>query len=255
MSKMASIKDLPGEVILKVTNFLELKDLARFGEVSKKMRIISSDQSLWKKINLSKHEPGFWSYEIDVPIDFLKMAIENGCQYLSLREMKLGNSGQPTSMSSEGDLCLDKASSLKYLDLNYCKAHVLTFEEILASCHSLEKFSMAKTFITSKMIRSICYQNGQTLQTLNLNCCSGLDLESIQNITKNCAGLNNVDLIATRLSKDSINFLVNNLTPKVEKLSIGYLQNLKDDHVITLVNRCNKLSVLNFHGAKITNDS
>ena len=83
MSKMASIKDLPGEVILKVTNFLELKDLARFGEVSKKMRIISSDQSLWKKINLSKHEPEFWSYEIDVPIDFLKMAIENGCQYLA----------------------------------------------------------------------------------------------------------------------------------------------------------------------------
>ena len=169
--------------------------------------------------------------------------------------MKLGNSGQPTSMSSEGDLCLDKASSLKYLDLNYCKAHVLTFEEILASCHSLEKFSMAKTFITSKMIRSICYQNGQTLQTLNLNCCSGLDLESIQNITKNCAGLNNVDLIATRLSKDSINFLVNNLTPKVEKLSIGYLQNLKDDHVITLVNRCNKLSVLNLEHTRISYDS
>ena len=93
MSKMASIKDLPDEVILKVTNFLELKDLARFGEVSKKMRIISSDQSLWKKINLSKNKPGFWSYEIDVPTDFLKMAIENGCQYLSLRYMKLGTAG------------------------------------------------------------------------------------------------------------------------------------------------------------------
>ena len=59
------------------------------------------------------------------------MAIENGCQYLSLRDMKLGNSGEPISMTSEGDLWLDK-----YLDLNYCDAHVLTFEEILASCHS-----------------------------------------------------------------------------------------------------------------------
>ena len=255
MTKMASIKDLPDEIILKVTNYLELKDLAKFGEVSKKMRIISSDQSLWKKINLSKHEPRFWSYEIDVPTDFLKMVIENGCQYLSLQDMKLGNSGEPISMTSEGDLCLDKASSLKYLDLNCCQARVLTFEEILASCHSLEKLSMARKFITSKMIRSICYQNGPTLQTLNLSCCSGLDLESIQDITKNCAGLKNVDLLATGLSKDSINFLVNNLTPKVEKLSLGYLRNLKDDHVKTLVTRCNKLSILNFHGAKITNDS
>ena len=263
MSKMASIKDLPDEVILKVTNFLELKDLARFGEVSKKMRIISSDQSLWKKINLSKNKPGFWSYEIDVPTDFLKMAIENGCQYLSLRDMKLGNSGEPISMTSEGDLWLDK-----YLDLNYCDAHVLTFEEILASCHSLEKLSMAsklskqvwkRKFITSKMIQSICYQNGPTLQTLNLSCCIGLDLESIQNITKHCAGLKNVDLLATRLSEDSINFLVNNLTPEVEKLSLGCLVNLKDDQLKTLVSRCNKLSILNLSGnrydAKITNDS
>ena len=50
--------------------------------------------------------------------------------------MKLGNSGEPISMTSEGDLWLDKASSLKYLDLNYSDVHVLTFEEILASCHS-----------------------------------------------------------------------------------------------------------------------
>ena len=255
MSKMASIKDLPDQVLLKVTNYLELKDLTKFGEVSKKMRIITSDQSLWKKINLSKHEPGFWSYEIDVPTDFLKMAIENGCQYLSLQYMKLGNSGEPISMTSEGDLRLDKASSLKYLNLNYCDAHVLTFEEILASCHSLEKLSIAGKFLTFKMIQSICYQNGPTLQILNLSCCSGLDLEAIQNITKNCAGLKNVDLIATGLSKDSINLLVNNLTPGVEKLALGDLSNLKDKHVKALVARCNKLSVLNLERTKISDAS
>ena len=123
--------------------------------------------------------------------------------------MKLGNSGEPISMTSEGDLYLDKASSLKYLNLNYCDVHVLTFEEILDSCHSLEKLSIAGKFLTFKMIQSICYQNGPTLQTLNLSCCSGLDLESIHTITKNCARLKNVDLLATELSNDSINFLVN----------------------------------------------
>ena len=38
-------------------------------------------------------------------------------------------------------------------------------------------------------------------------------------------------------------------------MSLGCLQNLTDDHVKTLVARCNKLSVLNFVGAKITNNS
>ena len=273
---MASIHDLPEEILLKMVNFLELKEIAKFGEVSKRMRAISRVQSLWQKINLLKYRPGRWSYEIDVPTDFLKMAIENGCQYLSLRYMKLGTAGRPISMTSEGDFCLDKASNLKYLDLKYCDAHVLTFEEILGSCHSLQKLSMAsneekkmnffspmenffstgeKKFITSKMITSICYQNGHTLQTLDLSFCSGLDLESIQKITKNCVGLKTVDLVATGLSKDSITFLVNNLTPKIEKVGLGCLPNLTNEHVKTLVARCNKISVLNLQNTTVTNDS
>ena len=143
VQKMASIHDLPEEIILKMVNFLELKDIAKFGEVSKRMRAISRVPSLWQKINLSKYRPGRWSYEIDVPTSFLKMAIENGCQYLSLRYMKLGTAGRPISMTSKGDFCLDKASNLKYLDLKYCDAHVLTFEEILGSCHWLQELSMA----------------------------------------------------------------------------------------------------------------
>ena len=259
---MASIQNLPDEIILKVIIYLNIKDLVKFGEVSKRMKGISCDQSLWQKINLSKITPGCWSYAIDVPTDFVKMVIENGCQYLSLHYMKLGTSegrAKPISMTSDSDLCLDKESSLRYLDLKYCEAQVKTFEEILASCYSLEKLSMAslwpRKFLTSNMIRSICYQNGRTLQTLNLCACSELDLESIQMITINCVNLKNVDLSETRLSKDSINFLVKNLTPKVEKLSLGYLKNLKDEHVKALVARCNKLSVLNLQNTTIANDS
>ena len=259
---MASIQDFPEELILKIINYLDIKDLVKFSEVSKRMRGIGSDQSLWRKINLSKITPGCWSYAIDVPTDFVKMVIENGCQYFSLHYMKIGTPEErekPNCMTVERDLSLDKVSSLRFLDLKYCEAHVKTFEEILASCYSLEKLSMAsigqRKSLTSNMIRSICYQNGHTLQTLNLSACSGLNLESIQMITINCLDLKNVDFSETRLSKDSIKFLVNNLTPKVEKLSLGYLENLKDEHVKDLVTRCNKLSVLNLQNTAITNDS
>ena len=162
---MASIQDLPDEILLKVINYLDINKRVKFGEVSKRMRAISYDKTLWQKMNLSRDGPS-WRYEIDVPTNFVKMAIENGCQYLSLHNMKVGTPGEPISKTSEGHLILEKASSLKYLDLKNCGAHVLTFEEILASSHSLQNLSMAsrsvweRKLITAKMIRSICYQNG-----------------------------------------------------------------------------------------------
>ena len=189
---MASIQDLPDEIILKVIEYLNINQLIKFGEVSKRMRAVRNDKSLWKKINLSNDDlrDCYIYHEIDVPSGFVKMVIENGCEYLSLHFVKVGTPGIPISMTSVENLCLDKTSSLKYLDLKYCDAHFLFFEEILASCHFLQKLSMDSIregkWITPKMINSTCYQNGRTLQTLNLSACKGLDLESIQKITKNC---------------------------------------------------------------------
>ena len=37
-----------------MTKFLNIKDLVKFGHVSKRMRKIRSDKSLWQKINLAK---------------------------------------------------------------------------------------------------------------------------------------------------------------------------------------------------------
>ena len=145
-------------------------------------------------------------------------------------------------------MCLNKASKLKYLNLKNCGAFEECFEEILKSCYSLQKLSMASTFlcmdISPNMIESICYQNGRTLQTLNLSYCCHLDLVSIEKITNNCKYLKNVDFCGTHMSGDSIKLLVNNLTSTVEKLNLGFLPRITDDHVKTLVERCDKLSVL-----------
>ena len=255
---MASIQDSPDEIILRVIKYLDINELVKFGEVSKRMRAISNDKSLWQKMNLSRDRPS-WSDEFDVPTKFVKMVIENGCQYLSLHHVKVGTprvtSREPISMKSEEHLLLENASNLRYLDLKYCGTHVLISEEILSSCHLLQKLSMASIIITSKIIRSICYQNGRTLHTLDLSFCSGLNLDSIQTITMNCVRLKNLDLFATGLSKESITFLVNNLTPGVEKLALGGLRNLRDKHVKALVARCNKLSVLNLEQTAISNGS
>ena len=45
-------EDLPDEVILRVFINLDIKNLIRCGHVSKRIRAISQDESLWLKINL-----------------------------------------------------------------------------------------------------------------------------------------------------------------------------------------------------------
>ena len=63
---MASIQDLPDEIILKVIKYLSINQLVKFGEVSKRMKDISCDKSLWQNMNLSRDGPS-WRYEIDKP--------------------------------------------------------------------------------------------------------------------------------------------------------------------------------------------
>ena len=114
-----------------------------------------------------------------------------------------------------------KSNELKYLDLSACDGNESFFEEILESCSSLEKLSMYNLNPSFKMISSICSQNGKTLKILDLEGCYGLDLEAIQLIVQNCVELTEVNFAITRLSDDSVKFLVNNLTSKVVKLNLS----------------------------------
>ena len=69
------LEELPNEIILKILQNLDMKDLIRCGTVSKRMRSISLDESLWEKINL---------HGKIVPIEFLQKVLNSGCKYLSL---------------------------------------------------------------------------------------------------------------------------------------------------------------------------
>ena len=76
-------EDLPNEVILKVLKNLEIKDLIRCGLVSKRIRTISRNESLWEKMNL------YYKEGLKVPIEFLQLVLDYGCKYLSLQNVKV----------------------------------------------------------------------------------------------------------------------------------------------------------------------
>ena len=85
---------LPAEVLLKIFTFLDIKDLYRCIEVSKRIRSIGLDESLWQKINLNLN--------LKIPSIFITDILSKGCKYLSLQHAQL-----------EGKLNLKHHSQLK----------------------------------------------------------------------------------------------------------------------------------------------
>ena len=70
-----SFQDLPNELILKVLSYSRPKDLICSGQVSKRLRMISNDKSLWQRVNLSTEV---------VKTDFLEHILSKECKRLNL---------------------------------------------------------------------------------------------------------------------------------------------------------------------------
>lgn len=86
--------------------------------------------------------------------------------------------------------------------------------ELLTSCHSLEKFSMRSLMIFPKIVENLFHQNGKTLQVLSLYGCKGFSLESIKLIVNNCLNLKEINFSHTDLQRDELDYLASNLTPQ-----------------------------------------
>ena len=267
MFSTLQFKALPNEIIFHIFSYLKIVELLKCGQVSKRFRAISID--VWpKKINLGHQK---------VPVKFLQKLLERECKYLSLSESILEgtlNLPKASKLDSEGKYLsfsarnLPKASKLKYLNLSCVGLKCNQFqnlEKLLESCYSLQKLSLSKCHVSYDLINSICYQNGKSLQVLDLSRCticpnerldSHLSLDCmnckyaipIWEIVEYCTELKELSLHKTNLTKKSISTLVSGLTSKIEKLDLFDMSYLKDEHVKTLVTRCNKIIELNVGG-------
>ena len=256
VSLKSQFETLPNEVILHLFRYLKIVDLARCGQVSKRLRAISNnEQYLWpKNLNLSYKK---------VPTGFLQKLLDGGCKYLSL-----------SGAISEGTLSLPKASRLVYLNLSGFQNRENS-EKLIKSCYSLQKLSLSKLYLSSEIISIISLQNGKTLKVLDLSeciLCNENDDEQYRNFTQcgvsqagvvqcaysaailqiveNCTELVELSLHMTKLCKKSVDILCSGLTSKIEKLDLFDMVYLSDNHVEKLVTRCNKITELNLGGWK-----
>ena len=237
-----NLEDLPDEVILKLFSYLDTADLIRSGHLSKRLRAISSDESLWHKMNLFKKT---------VPTSFIQFVLEKGCRFLSLCQTSL-----------HGSLNLTKPTKLKHLNLNLClKVKNGTLQELAAACHSLENLTLCVSdqyccrLSKFSMMETLCTQNKQTLKVFYLKIFQDyMNSDIIQHIVYSCRELKEVSIIGKGVSHNSINYFVDNLSPNVEKLRLE-MRDITDEHVEVLVKRCNKLTDLILESKYITNKS
>jgi len=252
------LDDLPDEVILNMLGFLNIKELLLCGQVSKRLRAIANDESLWLKLNLYKRK---------VPYDFIEKAAGNGCQYLSLAGCDILHFTGKSKTSFK----------LKYLNVSCVPKGV---QKLVQNCSALQKLSVAGLTLDLDDIQFIC-QNSKTLQVLDLMGCKfdylklkesqigqtveDLELEycnfrtkSIQDLLTNCAHLTELNFCVdneNELLDPHIQALVDNLTPTILKVALGYQNNFQDKHVKKLVKRCNNITHLYLSDTSITNNS
>ena len=123
--KSIRLEELPSELLLKIFSFLDITNLLKCSQTSKRIRSICYDDSLWQKINLRK---------MTVPTEFLQKVIGYGCKSLNLSKANL-----------VGTLRLENESQLTNLDLLGCSATSHVFEVLLKSCTNLQKLQFTNT--------------------------------------------------------------------------------------------------------------
>ena len=70
--------DLPNEVLSKILDYLNIRDLIRCGQSFRRLRFVVHDELLWKKVNLSN--------KTLVPAGLLQIILEQGCEYLNVSD-------------------------------------------------------------------------------------------------------------------------------------------------------------------------
>ena len=184
--------------------------------VSKRIRTISNDNSLFQTVNLSGKY---------VKTDLIITVLDKGCKNLNLSDSSIW-----------GNLSLIQNSQLRELDLSNCRATTyystsgVSEELLVKSCdYSLQKLSLIGLKFTPKMVSSIC-KNRQTLQLLNLYY-SNLEEEWYCKIIKTCTQIKQLVIEEhTKMNLSESGLL--NITKRTEELMKLNEQTQKDKDLI-----------------------
>jgi len=211
---------MPNEILLKIFSHLDVQDLGRCAQVSKKFQKIAYDRAIWQElpINLAGKQ---------VPIEFIQNILERGTAYLNLSYAQI-----------VGDSSLiDQPNFLKYLNLDFTAGQVHV-RSLLNSCTKLEKLCYFGRMEDNISIVPCVRRNSKSLKCLKIHAGYFTDEDAITAIS-NCKLLEELALWQPTLLT---NFLCKNLPGNLKKLNLG--NGLKIEDLKVLVAQCSKLKDL-----------
>ena len=158
-------ESLPNEIWINVFGYLTVKELVRCSNVCQKWKSLTQKQSLWRKLNLSRKK---------VCVTYLNKMMSFRVKYLSLQRSKVIIDGHFTNETNP---------ELIYLNLYDCVVDdPNTINELLKSCHFVEKLSLGRLKIIPEFIEHIV-RFAPTLSVLDLWTCKGNVNHSMYTLT------------------------------------------------------------------------
>jgi len=261
-----SIESLPNEIFMNIFSNLNIKDLFKCAQVSKKFRQISYDKSFWKCVSLFKQK---------VSCEMIGHILSLGTEYLNLQGAKL-YIDWPSDIPPK--------NNLKYLNLAFSSVDDRFLVRLLRSSVSLEKISLTgvnhehlygnytrdyegEDFVRDEQMLEIrrswyiecLLPNSKMLTSLDLRNSSEfyrstLNSESIKAIVLNCVELKEANFKSQIVLDRDVEFFANNLTTKIEKLNISDNDSFDDKHIESLLKRCNNITELDLHDCDLADD-
>ena len=257
---------LPNEILMNMFSHLNINDLYKCAQVSKKFRQISHDKSFWKCVNL---------YNQSVSCEFITQIIKLGTEYLNL---------QGATLLYDADTDLPRENNLKYLNLTESSVEDKFLVKLLRSSKSLEKLSLSgvnykhfyEMYEQAELDGGTCdcdhhvnmlevrtswyleclFPNAKMLTTLDLSSSSKIspfvciNFESIKEIILVCQDLREANFEYQVSLEEDLDWFVNNLTPKIEKLNVAEIS-IQDWQMVQLLKRCKNITELDINGSFI----
>ncbi|XP_075529170.1 S-phase kinase-associated protein 2 isoform X2 [Dermacentor variabilis] len=233
-------EDFSDETILEIFKWLPKPTLAICGRVCRRWMEIAFDESLWRRLDLSKKHlgPGVLGNALNRGVVVLRLATA---------EIKSPIFTDAPMLSYPADESWPSCK-VQYLDLSMASISEDALCELLASCSNLKKLSLEQCRLNDRVCRMIGANHA--LESLNMSMASGFTHLGITSICRGCKSLTSWNLAWTKMTTACIDSLVLTATPVLQELNIaGCRTEITNDHVCTLVERCPHLLELDLSDA------
>jgi len=218
------------EVVLSVFRWLHKGTLARCALVCKRWYRLSTDESLWKRLDLGL---------TTVPSGVVGQVISRGCGVLRLARATVQpdifsscTSGLPTFPTTTME-----TSRLQFLDLSMANMSSDCMEKLLSSCTLLKNLALEMCGVTDTACTAISLN--PFLSVLHLGQVQGLSTLGISRILSTCVHLVELNIGWTGLSSQAVEAVVRLFPTSLRRLCFsGNRDTLLDDHMETLVTSC-----------------